>query len=171
MHDTVHRYLNALSSERDRAALRPILDAGCNIDSSQTLTSAGLAIGGSTALAKTGAATTYLLANGTLVAIAGGTNMPALAGTVANGQFGVFCFYSDSGGNLYSYAGTPGATLGAVVFPPVPIGQALLGFVLVNPSGTGAFVGGTTALNDGTVVPNAVYIDIIGAFDATAIVQ
>ena len=37
----------------------------------------------------------------------------------------------------------------------IPDGDAFFGFIIVNPTGTGNFVGGTTALDDGTVVPNA----------------
>jgi hypothetical protein len=33
----------------------------------------------------------------------------------------------------------------------------------VHPTGTGNFVGGTTALDDGTVVPNAEYYDFVGS--------
>jgi len=35
----------------------------------------------------------------------------------------------------------------------------MIGFAIINPTGTGNFVGGTTPLDDATVVPNAVYID------------
>lgn len=38
--------------------------------------------------------------------------------------------------------------------------------MIINPTGTGDFVGGTTALDDATVVPNAVYLNgNIGPFD------
>jgi hypothetical protein len=35
----------------------------------------------------------------------------------------------------------------------------MIGFVIVNPTGTGDFVGGTTDLDDATVAPNAVYVN------------
>jgi hypothetical protein len=41
----------------------------------------------------------------------------------------------------------------------------MIGFVIINPTGTGPFVGGTTALDDATVVPNAVFVNVTGAFD------
>jgi hypothetical protein len=59
---------------------------------------------------------------------------------------------------------TEGSTIGGVVFPTVVSGNAVIGFVIVNPSGTGSFVGGTTELDDATVVPNAVYINTPFAF-------
>ena len=55
--------------------------------------------------------------------------------------------------------GTAGATLGAAVFPTIAEGQVCIGFVIVNPTGTGDFTGGTTPLDDGTVVPNAAYVN------------
>ena len=54
--------------------------------------------------------------------------------------------------------GTAGATLGAVVFPTTADGEALA-VRHRNPTGTGNFVGGTSALDDATVVPNAVYVN------------
>jgi hypothetical protein len=57
------------------------------------------------------------------------------------------------------YLGTAGTTLAGVVFPTTPDGEVPFGVVLINPTGTGDFVGGTTALDDGTVAPNAVYFD------------
>jgi hypothetical protein len=53
--------------------------------------------------------------------------------------------------------------------PTVPVGKAQLGFVIINPTGTGPFVGGTTPLGDATVVPNAAYVNTIGPFDQTVI--
>jgi hypothetical protein len=61
--------------------------------------------------------------------------------------------------------GTAGATIGAVVFPTIPANRAVVGFVIINPTGTGNFVGNTTALSDGTVVPNAVYVNTVGTFN------
>ena len=43
--------------------------------------------------------------------------------------------------------------------------------MIINPTGTGNFVGNTTALDDVTVVPNAVYVNTIGAFDPTVLIQ
>ncbi len=171
MQDTVVRNLSGMASEMDRRALFPIVTAGSNLDSSMCLTSAGLVISGTTTLVKTGASATYACANGVLVNVPAATNMPALVGSVANGQFGVFTFSVDQNGAFYTAAGTPGATLAAVKFPTPVIGLAMLGFVIINPTGTGPFIGGTTQLGDVTVVPNAVYISITGSFDPTIIVQ
>lgn len=90
--------------------------------------------------------------------------MAALAGTVTNAKFNVFAFYVDAAGTLTSAMGTEGATLTAVVFPTVATTKAVIGFVIINPTGTGNFVGGTTALDDATVVPNAVYVNTPGVF-------
>ena len=141
--------------------LYPLFDR----ESSTPLTSAGLVISGTTTLVKTGAADFYALAQGVLVKIAAGTNMAALAGIVAHATFNVFCFFVDTGGTLTSAMGVAGASLAAVTFPQFPEGKALVGFVIINPTGTGSFIGGTTALGDATVVPNAVYVSPTGGFD------
>jgi hypothetical protein len=171
MLDTVQRYINSLANMSDRAPLRAIFRPVADRMSTQVLSTPGLAIktGGST-LVKTGGSACYAMVNGTLVKIAASTDQAALSGTVTNAKFNVFCFYVDAAGTGTSAMGTEGATIGAVVFPPVPEQKAWLGFVIINPTGTGNFVGGTTALDDATVAPNAVYVNLTGAaFDPTLV--
>lgn len=163
--------LTRIASSGDRTTLRNALAGVYDKMSSQTLTSAGLVINGAgTKVAKTGAATTYYIANGKLGSIAAATAMPALVGTVTNAKFNVFCLFVDSTGTVTSAMGTEGATLGAVTFPALPPKTATLGFIVINPTGTGNFVGGTTNLDDATVVPNAAYISTVGDFDTTALI-
>jgi len=122
---------------------------------------------GSSALAKTGAAASYFSVRGKLVTIAAGTDMAALSGTVSNAAFNVYVFYVDEDGTRTSKMGTEGATLAAVKWPQMDARKAVIGFVVINPTGTGDFVGGTTALDDGTVVPNAAYVSPTGMWDPT----
>lgn len=93
-------------------------------------------------------------------------DLPALSGTVTADLFGGWTVSAsdaaDAAGELTLTFGTSGATLAAFVPAPVPAGHTLVGFIIVNPTGTGNFVGGTTDLDDATVVPNAVYIDVVG---------
>ena len=150
------------------------LTVGMKADIVQLLVSGALAINGAgNAAAKIGAAiyACALSAAGVpvLVTKAANTAMAALAGTVTNAKFNVFCFFVDSAGTLTTLMGTEGATLGAVVFPTFPDSKACIGLVIVNPTGTGNFIGGTTPLDDATVVPNAVYINTIGAFKPTSV--
>src|SRR5229473_6931217 len=70
----------------------------------------------------------------------------ALAGTVTNAKFNVFVFSIDASGNLTTTAGTQATTRAGVVFPTLTDGQIAIGFVEINPTGTGDFVGGTTVL-------------------------
>lgn len=86
-------------------------------------------------------------------------DMAALSGTVTNAKFNVFVFTVDASGTLKSYMGTEGSTRAGVLWPTVADGEAVIGFIEVNPTGTGNFVGGTTALDDATVVPNVVYVN------------
>ena len=85
--------------------------------------------------------------------------MAALAGTVTNAKFNVFAFTVNAAGTLATRMGVEGATLGGITFPTIPDGEVVIGYVIINPTGTGNFVGGTTVLDDATVVPNAVYVN------------
>lgn len=150
-----------------RTLFRPLFERQIGL----MLSTAGLVIkAGGSALAKSGASAAYGLANGILQKIAASTDMPALSGTVVNATFNVFCFFIDSAGTVTSQMGTAGATLAAVKFPQIPNGSALVGFIIINPTGTGDFVGGTTALDDGTVAPNAVYVSPVAGFDPACLV-
>ena len=66
----------------------------------------------------------------------------------------------DASGDPQIVAGTEASAAASVTLGAIPSAYSVLGMVLVNPTGTGDFTGGTTALNDGTVVPNAVYTDL-----------
>jgi hypothetical protein len=169
MIDTVQRFLGQLVNYPVLQALTAPLKAIADRLSCQCLTSAGLAINGAgSPLAKAGSVV-YAVAQGVLVTKAANTAMAALSGTVTNTKFNVFVFYIDSGGTLSSAMGTEGASLATVAWPQTPVGKATIGFVIVNPTGTGNFVGGTTNLDDATVVPNAVYVNTQGAFDPTVL--
>jgi len=170
--NTMGQYIAQLRDSVVQSALRALITPVFDRLSSLTLTSAGLAIkAGGSAIVKTGAAITYALASGVLRSVAAATDMPALAGTVVNATFNVYAFFIDSAGTVTSQIGTAGATLAATKLPPIPQGKALLGFIIVNPTGTGDFVGGTTALDDATVVPGVVYVNTVGGFDPQCIVS
>lgn len=172
MIDTIARWLASVESERNRAFLGAILNPIGDRYSTQSLTSAGLVIKtGGSAIVKTGSADYYAFVNGKLVKKAAATDMAALSGTVVNATFNVYAFFIDGAGTLTSAMGTAGATLAAVIFPPIPEQKACIGFVIINPTGTGNFVGGTTPLDDVTVAPNAAYVNTLGAFDPTVLLR
>jgi hypothetical protein len=171
MFNTIAQYLGAVNDPRSREALRVILSAVGDALSSQTLGSAALVIkAGGGVLAKSGAAF-YATAQGKIVNKAINTDMAALSGTVTNARFNVYCFFIDAAGVLTSAMGIEATTLAGVKFPPIPGGKAMIGFVVINPTGTGNFVGNTTPLDDATVVPNAAYVNTVGAFDPTVLPQ
>lgn len=171
MQNTVTQFLGGLSNENNRYALLQIFKPIADRLSTQSLNTAGLAIkAGGSAIVKTGATAYYAVCRGDLVTKAPATDMAALVGTVTNAKFNVFCFFVNAAGTLSTAMGTEGATLAAVIPPAPPEGSAQLGFVIINPTGTGNFVGGTTALDDATVVPNAVYINTIGPYDPTILI-
>lgn len=148
-----------LSDQKLRNALGEI--QGSIVD--QVLNSGGLAIGTSSKKAVLIANTIYALVAGILVKKT--TAEIALSGTVTADMFNVYVLSIDSAGTVTATMGTEGATIGAVVFPAIPDDSAVIGFVIVNPTGTGNFVGATTDLDDATVVPNAVYINTVGTFN------
>ncbi len=162
----LRNYLAQISDTSARYALLNILHPLLNRLRSATLSTAGLVIkaGGST-LAKTGSAVTHYIADGVKGRIAGSTDMPALVGTVTNAAFNVFVFVVDKAGTVTVQMGTEGATEAAIKWPKLDQKKAIVGFIIINPTGTGNFVGGTTALDDGTVAPGAAYVSPVGAFD------
>lgn len=168
MQGTVAQFLAGVADYSDQAALRPILQNMADRLSCATFQSAALRIkgGSASAIVQTNAVWSGLV-NGTLVQKASATDCAALVGTVTNAKFNVYAHFIDSAGTLTSQMGTEGATLAAVVFPQIPVNKTVVGYVVINPTGTGNFVGGTTVLDDVTVVPNAVFVNTIGPFDPT----
>lgn len=166
---TIIQHLQTFPDGTGKRILQRLLGYTARLANSCALSNSTLVITATSGkkVPKTGAADSYFSAKGTIVKIAAGTDMPALAGTVTNAKFNVFCFFVDSAGTTTSLMGAEGATLGAVRWPDFPLDKALIGFIIINPTGTGDFVGNTTALDDGTVVPNTVYSSPVGAFDPT----
>lgn len=153
----------ATSSEDIRSALEKLQINAVDM----LLNSGGLAIGSSAKAKVLIANTIYALIDGVLVKKT--TAEIALSGTVTNAKFNVFVLSMNASGTVTATMGTEGATIGAVVFPTVPDDQVVLGFVIVNPTGTGNFVGGTTELGDATVAPNAVYVNTPFPFNLNAL--
>lgn len=126
--------------------------------------SGALAIkGAGNVLAKT-ATLIYGMIEGTLFTKAA-ADMAALSGTVTADLFNVYVFTVTSGGTLATRMGVEGAALINVVFPAIPEDEVVIGFVKINPTGTGNFVGGTDDLDDATIVPEAVYVNTVFPFN------
>lgn len=128
------------------------------------VTTAGLVITATAGkkVPKTGAAIYYGMVEGVMVQIATGTDMPALVGSVTNAKFNVFVFGIGADAVVNVQMGTEAATLAAVVWPAFAVASAPVGAIIIHPTGTGPFVGNTTALDDGTVVPNTIYLSPTG---------
>lgn len=137
---------------------------------SGVLNSAGLAIGSGSKKKILLANTIYALFDGVMVSKTTSEITLTTAANVKNAKFNVLVLSMSSAGVVSCTAGTEGATLGAVVMPTIPVGNVTIGFVIINPTGTGGFVGGTTDLDDATVVPGAVYVNTaFHKIDATGI--
>lgn len=167
MMENIPRRLHAIGDTLIRRALELLLTPLYDRVKSCALSSAGLVISATTTKAKIGASVFHYVAYGVLGRIAAGTDMPVLVGTVTNALFNVFIFTVDKDGTTYVQMGTEGATEAAIVWPELDQTRAIIGVLVINPTGTGDFVGGTTPLGDATVIPNAAYISPIGAFDPT----
>lgn len=113
----------------------------------------------------------YALIGGVMVKKSATDNLITLttASNCSNAKFNVTVFTINSSGTITNRAGTEGATLAAITWPTLPADEPIFGILLVNPTGTGGFVGGTTALDDGTVQPGAVYLNPLSAFSTSAI--
>jgi hypothetical protein len=167
MENSIRQTIASVPDTATKAALDALLGYLADRLNSVSLSNAGLVIkAGASALVKNGTAW-YGIADNKLVTKAANTDMAALSGTVTNAKFNVFAHYVTSAGTLSTVMGTEASTLAGVVPPQKPTGSALIGYTIINPTGTGNFVGGTTALDDATVVPNAAYINHIGASDIT----
>jgi heptaprenylglyceryl phosphate synthase len=143
--------------------LEDLFDKLQRVVTNKLLNSGALAIKtGGSALAKT-VNTVYFMIDGQVYSKAA-ADMAALVGTVTNAKFNVFVFSVNSAGTLATQMGTEAATLGGVTFPTIADGNIPIGFVVINPTGTGNFVGGTTALDDATVAPNAAYVNTVLGF-------
>ena len=117
-----------------------------------------------TLIIKGGSASAIVASSTTFEAVIAGVivrktaaDMAALVGTVLADYFGIWVFTMTAAGTLATTTLTSAATLAELVLPTISPSVAVVGAVLVNPTGTGNFVGGTTQLDDGTVVPNAVF--------------
>ncbi|MBU2025330.1 MAG: hypothetical protein ABIC19_00640 [Patescibacteria group bacterium] len=131
------------------------------------LNSAGLAIGSASKAKVLIANTIRALIDGVLVEKT--TAEIVLSGTVTADKFNVYVLSMIADGTVTATMGTEGDAIGDVVFPDVPDDSVVIGFVIVNPTGTGNFVGGTTELDDATVVPNAVYVNTPFPFNLNAL--
>jgi hypothetical protein len=166
MAESLARLLQAIRDSATQEAIRKIMTPLYQSTSNQAMSSAGLVIKSATnPVAKSGPAATVFSVNGDLVTLPASTDMPALVGTVQNGKWNVFCFFIDAAGVKTSAMGGQGATLASSSFPDFPANKALIGYIVINPTGTGNFVGGTTPLDDATVIPNAVFVSPVGGFN------
>lgn len=161
MAKTISNSVGGLSDTGVRTALGKLQTAVVD----QLLNTGGLVIGSSSKAKPKIANTIYALIDGVLVKKTTAEITLTTANNVANAKFNVIVLCLKADGTVSPRSGTEGATIDKVVFPAIPSGEVVVGFVIINPTGTGGFVGGTTELDDATVVPNAVYVNTVGTFN------
>lgn len=165
MQDNLTRQLAGWPEQIAKAAVLSVLRPICDRLSSQPLATAGLVIkAGGGILTKIGATAYHGIVKGKLVTIAAATDMPALTGLVITAnKYNVAAFFIDSASTVTMRYGVEGTARADVKFPPIPEGQALVGFLIITHSAT--FTGGTTALDTATTQ----YVSPVGPFDPTLV--
>ena len=153
---------DALSQQSLRDVLLPLLASAYN----RVFTSASLAITEAGSTTVTAGAGAKGVVNGVPVTALAGV-MPALSGTVLQNNFQVYCFYMSIVGAYSIKAGVQASSLLNVTWPSTDANTAMIGFVVVNPTG-GNFVGGTTALDAAGV--NTTYYNCVGGFEPGTII-
>lgn len=154
-----------LSDQGIRTAIGKLQTAVCD----RVLNSPGLVIGSSSKKAPKIANTTYFVIDGALGSKTTAEVTLTSANNVANAKYNVIALTMIADGTVTATNGTAADTLATVVLPSTPASSVLLGYVVIHPTGTGGFVGGTTDLDDATVVPNAAYISAPFGFDPNAL--
>lgn len=158
---TVH----GLSRKNLRNVLTQVQTHLCDM----ALNSPGLVIGSSAAAKVKIANTVYSMIDGVLYKkTTAEVAFTATTHDVTNAKFRIFLLSLQSGGTVTITAGTEGATLAAATLPTLPSGEVALGYVIINPTGTGNFDATSTSLGDATVVPNAVYINTTYPFNTNS---
>lgn len=117
---------------------------------------------GASALTKSAKAMSTIVSGAPGTATAANLDAAAFSGTTANLAYALYVFRVATDGTTVTTAkSADAATLSAIVWPTAGASTVLTyGAVLIHPTGVGGFVGGTTALDDATVIPNAIYYDI-----------
>lgn len=159
----------AKASHLFNASLKAVLSKIQGYVTDAVFTSAGLTIGSSSKPKVKIANTVYAYINGVFVTKTTAEIALTTACNVANGKVNVLILSMDSAGTVTVTPGTVGDTLADVVAGTPPSGNVVIGFVIINPTGTGNFVGGTTDLDDATVAPGAVYVNTTYPFNPAAL--
>jgi hypothetical protein len=155
-----------LSSADVRSALTELQTNAVDL----VLSSAALAIGSSSKAKVKIVNTFYYMIDGVMYSkTTAEIAFTATTHDVANGKYAVFVLSVDSAGTVTITKSADAASLATVVFPTVPASEVVIGFVIINPTGTGAFDASTTELDDATVVPNAVYVNTPYPFNPNAL--
>lgn len=149
----------ALAHAKLGSTLQDIINAHNNA----SLAKAGLAIHGASSAVVKSTAPIFALVGGAPVRKAP-ADLSALAGTLATGKSALWAFYIDASGTITTSAKTADAAThdaALALMPAVPAGKAMFGFIVVDNATGSGFVGGTTALDTGSLT--VTYYDVTGA--------
>ena len=144
----------------DHGTLKSGIDSMKTALKNMCLSDVGAAIGTTKTKAKSVSTATFLV-NGEFKSKAATDDFWTLTGfDCTNGNYNKCLLCIDASGNAQIAAGTEAGTGAGVTLPSIPASYGVVAMLQVNPTGTGDFTGGTTELDDGTVVPNAAFTDL-----------
>lgn len=147
--DQLNRCLPAAAKAKLGDLLSDLIDAQRN----QVIASAALAIKtGGSAIVANSRAFCYMI--GGVLYQKAASDMSALAGTLATAKAAAWAFYIDSAGTITTAAKTADAadaTAALALVAAPPSGKVILGIVVVANATGSNFVGGTTALDTGSL--------------------
>ena len=139
--------------EKVESAIKAALRTRC-------LTDVASAIGTTKTKVKTVAAADYTVDN-VFYTKAATDDLWTLTGfDCTNAMYNKCLLCVDDQGAMQIGAGTEAATAAGVVLPATPADSCVVAVLQVHPTGTGDFVGGTTELDDATVIPTATFEDV-----------
>jgi hypothetical protein len=125
----------------------------------------GLAIGGGSKLTAQAVKPFMVIAGGVLQFVPAATSMSVLpASTVAQGKFGMWCWYINSTGTITTSAATADADTAAAAFllmPAIPANRAMIGCMILTTTNAAGWVAGTDAIDAGAA-QTVIYINNIG---------
>jgi len=154
--------IKALCNElrTDHGTFKTAVDNQKTAMKNMALSSGGIGIATTTTKVKTSNTITYII-NGEFKSKSASDPCWDLTGfNCSNGKYNKCLLYLDADGNASIGAGIEADAADDVVLPSLPSDKAVVGMVQVHPTGTGDFTGGTTDLDDATVVPNATYYNL-----------
>ena len=153
----------------DHETFKSAMDSMKNALKNMCLSDVGTSIGTLKTNARSTSTATYLV-DGEFKSKVSTDNLWALTGfNCTNGKYNKCFLCLDSTTSSQITSGTEADAPEDVALPSIPGDWGVVAMIQVHPTGTGDFTGGTTDLDDATVVPNATFTDLAFYLDGFGI--